>query len=80
MNPTQQLQECFAAALSVPAAAIHDELEYQGIPEWDSMSHMVLMTDLESVYGISLETDDMLEMTSFLKVKDILEKHGVTFS
>ncbi|MBB6501699.1 acyl carrier protein [Pedobacter cryoconitis] len=77
MDKSQKLDEVMALALSVPLEEINDDLAYQSIPEWDSMSHMVLMTELETAFGISIETDDMLEMNTMPKVREILQKYGV---
>ncbi len=78
MNTLAKFNEIFATALAVPAEQITDELEYQGIPEWDSMSHMILMTELESAYAITIETQDMLDMTSVPKVKELLAKYNIS--
>jgi len=77
MDKSQKLDEVMALALSVPLEEINDDLAYQSIPEWDSMSHMVLMTELETAFGIAIETDDMLEMNTMPKVREILQKYGV---
>ncbi len=80
MNTLVKFNEIFASALAVPAEQITDELEYQGIPEWDSMSHMILITELESAYAITIETQDMLDMTSVPKVKEILTKYNISIN
>ncbi|GAA0558241.1 acyl carrier protein [Chitinophaga japonensis] len=80
MHTTQQLQEIMAAALSVPVSSITDELEYQGIPEWDSVSHIYLITELEAAYNISIDTEDVLEMSSVPKVKAVLKKHNIAIN
>ncbi|RNL93019.1 acyl carrier protein [Sinomicrobium pectinilyticum] len=77
MNSTEQLHQVFAKAFEVPVETVTDQLEYQGIAEWDSMSHLVLVSELESSYGISIDMEDVLEMGSVEKVKGILQKYGV---
>lgn len=52
-------------------------LKYQGIPLWDSLGHMDLMSDLEETFGISLGTVDVLDFSSYEKGKEILAKYGV---
>jgi acyl carrier protein len=56
-----------------------DELVYQGIPEWDSISHMELMTILEKEFSIEMEIDDIIDFSSFELGKSILAKYGVQF-
>ena len=56
-------------------------LEYQGIEAWDSVGHMNLITAIEETFDIMMETDDIIEFSSFEKGKEILakEEYGVTF-
>lgn len=80
MNTTEQLHSVFSRAFEIPLDAINDQLEYQGIAEWDSMSHLVLIEEIESTYNISIEMEDILEMGSVQKIKEILKKHGFTIN
>lgn len=76
MNTTKQLHSVFSRAFEIPVETINDELEYQGIAEWDSMSHLVLVEELERTYNISIDMEDILDMGSVEKIKGILKKHG----
>ncbi|WP_163411519.1 acyl carrier protein [Flavobacterium ajazii] len=76
MNTTEQLHSVFSRAFEIPVETINDELEYQGIAEWDSMSHLVLVEELERTYNISIDMEDILDMGSVEKIKGILKKHG----
>lgn len=53
-------------------------LVYQATAGWDSVGHMQLMTQLEDVFGIALEMEDILEFSSYEKGMDIMRKYGVT--
>ncbi len=50
-------------------------LEYQGIPEWDSVGHMGLVAAVEDTFDIMLDTDDIIDFSSFVKGKEILSKN-----
>ena len=54
-----------------------DDLTYQSIPQWDSVAHMTLIASLEDEYEIMLDTDDIIDMSSVLKARQILAKYGV---
>jgi len=56
---------------------LKDSLEYNEIPEWDSIGHMTLMSGLEEEFNISLETDDIVDFGSFKKGIEILKKYNV---
>jgi acyl carrier protein len=77
MHLQQNLQEVICKAFGIPANDITDELEYQSIPEWDSVSHLVLVTELEAAYGITIEMEDVLTMGSVAKIKELLTKYNV---
>ena len=54
-----------------------ESLKYQSIDNWDSIGHMTLMSELESAFSITLETDDIIDFSSFKKGKEILKKYKV---
>jgi acyl carrier protein len=71
------LQEVFAKALGIDLAKVTDSLTYQSIPQWDSLSHMILISEIENTYGVMLDTDELLDLSSVAKAREILAKHGV---
>jgi acyl carrier protein len=54
-------------------------LTYQAIPEWDSVGHMTLMAAIEDAFDILLDTDDIIDFSSFEKGQEILGKYNVSF-
>ena len=74
-----KLKEAFANALAISMDQVTDDLKYRGIPEWDSISHMVLISELEEEFDVEIETDDVIDMSSFQKAQEILTKYGVKF-
>lgn len=74
-----KLKEAFANSLSISTDLVTDDLKYRGIPEWDSISHMVLISELETEFDVEIETDDVIDMSSFQKAIEILTKLGVKF-
>lgn len=72
-----QLEQLFSDALGIPVEQVSDVLSYQEIPQWDSVAHMGLIAQLEDHYSILLDTDDIIDMSSVAKVREILKKYGV---
>jgi len=72
-----RLRSVFSQALGIPAAEIHDEIAYDKSKGWDSLAHMTLVSALDSEFGIMLDTDDVLDLSTYGKSKDILRKYGV---
>jgi len=74
-----KLREVFASALDIPKEKIVNEIEYNTIPEWDSIAHMQLVAKIEEAFDIMMETDDIIAMSSFGKSVEILKKYGILF-
>lgn len=53
-------------------------LKYRAIALWDSIGHMDLMGELEEAFDIRIETQDVLDFTSYEKGKVVLGRYGVT--
>lgn len=55
-------------------------LKYQGTELWDSVGHMTLTAALEDAFDIMLETDDIIDLSSYEKGIEILKtKYDVEF-
>lgn len=78
MDNVNLYRESFQKIFSVSASEL-ETLEYQGIPEWDSISHMELMTILETNFSVEMDIDDIIDFSSFQKGKLILNKYGIVF-
>ncbi|MDR1474415.1 MAG: hypothetical protein LBS38_01825 [Endomicrobium sp.] len=52
-------------------------LKYQEIEAWDSVGHMGLITALEETFGITMESDDIIDLSSFEKGRDIFKKYNI---
>jgi len=75
-----KFQEAFSQSLNIPAEEIKDSLEYNSRDEWDSVAHMSLVACLEDVFDIMLDTDDIIDMSSVAKAREILTKYGIDFN
>ena len=47
-------------------------LQYQGTELWDSVGHMTLISALEDAFDIMMETDDIIDLSSYEKGMEIL--------
>jgi acyl carrier protein len=75
----QSLRQAFARGLSISEAEVNEDLAYAVIAGWDSVAHMSLVASLESTFSIVLDLDDVIEMSSYCKAREILTQHGVQF-
>ena len=79
MSNVDKYRNVFLKSLSIDASKLNDKLKYNDIPEWDSIGHMTLISGLEDEFKISIETEDIVDFSSFEKGKEILKKYKVTF-
>ena len=79
MNNKQKYQNIFVKSLSIETGKFNENIKYNEIPEWDSIGHMTLMSALEEGFGITMETDDIIDFSSFKKGLEILVKYKVKF-
>ena len=80
MSTVEKYSEIFKTSLNVDADKVNENLKYNEIDEWDSIGHMTLMAALEEEYKISLETDDIVDFSSFKKGIEILKKYNIKIS
>lgn len=74
----QKYVQAFMEAFDIDADTAMT-LEFQAIPAWDSVGHMGLITALEDAFDIMIEPDDIIELGSYSKGKEILAKYGIEF-
>lgn len=80
MSSTERLRTAFRRALSLPDDYDVDGLEYRGIEKWDSLAHMSLVAEIEDTFDVMIDTDEVIDMSSFQVAKEILQKHDVEFA
>ena len=77
MGNKEKYDGAFMESFSIPIESLNDGLAYQSIRDWDSIGHLGLIAELEDVFDISLETDDIIDFSSYEKGREILAKYGV---
>lgn len=75
----QKLREIFAESLGIDEEKVTDNLQYNSIEEWDSIAHMALIAAIDDGFDIMMDTEDVIDLSSFAKAKEILVKYGVEF-
>tara|TARA_Y100001970_G_C14009844_1_gene737818 strand:- start:306 stop:545 length:240 start_codon:yes stop_codon:yes gene_type:complete len=77
MTNKEKYKKIFIEALSIESSNFDEKIKYNDISEWDSIGHMTLMAALEEGFSISMETDDIVDFSSFKKGIEILKKYKV---
>ena len=80
MTNLEKYNEAFTATFNIAEDQLAG-LKYQDIEAWDSVGHMSLIAALEDAFDIMMDTDDIIDLSSYEKGKEILAKddYGVEF-
>lgn len=70
-----KLKSIFAESLGIDESIVTDNLRYAEIPQWDSVAHMALVAAVEEGFDIMIDTEDVIDMSSFEKAKQIVTKY-----
>lgn len=74
MTNLEKYDQAFTEALEVTKEQLSG-LEYQQIANWDSVGHMGLIAAIEDAFDIMIDTDDIIDFSSYEKGKEILSKN-----
>ncbi len=71
MTNLEKYDNAFCQALEVEPEQL-EGLAYQAVESWDSVGHMSLIAELEDAFDIMMDTDDIIDFSSYAKGKEIL--------
>ena len=71
MTNLDKYNQAFIESLEVTEDQLNG-LQYQQIPNWDSVGHMGLIAAIEDAFDIMMDTDDIIDLSSYEKGKEIL--------
>ena len=77
MNNIEKYNKVFVECFSVNADVLNENFTYQCVPAWDSVGHMGMIAALEDAFGIMMETEDIIEFSSYTTGIVMLKKYGI---
>lgn len=80
MNNAKKYDKIFMESFSLEEKELDEKLLYESVADWDSIGHMGLISEIENVFKIEMETDDIIEFSSYNKGKEIIKNYGVDLS
>lgn len=75
MTNTEKLNSAARLALGLANDIELDGTAYGRTDGWDSVGHMELVVGIEQAFGITIDAEDVLEMSDYAAVRRILEEH-----
>jgi acyl carrier protein len=77
MSNLEKYKNAFVEGLEIEEELVKEGLEYQSIPQWDSVGHMGLVASIEDAFDIMMDTDDIIDFSSYEKGIELLKKYDV---
>jgi acyl carrier protein len=76
MDLRERLRAVFVEALGLNDDIEVQSLRYRDIPQWDSIGHMTLVAAIEDEFGVALDTEQVIDLSSFDIAEALLRKLG----
>ena len=77
MTNKEKYDQVFMECFLIEKSALNDEFVYQSVPEWDSVGHMGMIAGLEETFDIMMETDDIIDFSSYKRGIEIITKYNI---
>ena len=68
----QRIAEAFSAVFQLSPEQVTDALSPQDVAGWDSLGHMRLVTQLQELFGVEFEVDEVMRMENVAEIKKVL--------
>lgn len=79
MDNHRKYNQVFMETFLLEESALENDPVYNSIAEWDSIGHMGMIAALEEAFDIMMETDDIVDFSSYKKGMELLAKYGIEF-
>ncbi len=72
------LKKIMADLLDLKPEAINEATSMQTVSAWDSLKHLDIILSIEENFKLQpFSMDEIVEMTSFLKIMEVLQSKGL---
>lgn len=78
MGNLEKYNNAFVEVFGAKAEELNDNYGKETVAEWDSVHQLSLIAQMEEAFDIMFDPEDIMEMTSYAKGKELLAKYDVT--
>jgi len=71
-----KLEAIFSEVFQIPASDVADDLRFDSIGSWDSLTHMILIGRLEESFAVQLSGDEIADMRTVGDARCSMRRHG----
>lgn len=79
MDNLKKYKGVFCRVLNVGENVLNEKFTFKEVPQWDSVAHLSLISELEDEFDVLFESEDILHYGSYLNGIEILKRYGVDF-
>ena len=79
MDNLKKYNDVFCKVLNVDESLLNENFTFKDVPQWDSVAHLSLISELEDVFDVMFESEDILHYGSYLNGIEILKRYGIQF-
>ena len=77
MENLEKYNNAFVQVFGAKAEELNDNYGKDTVGEWDSVHQLSLIAEFEEAFDIMFDPEDIMEMTSYAKGKELLKKYEV---
>jgi len=70
-----RVRQLLAQVLDLPPDGIGPGFEQADAPSWTSLTHLMLVSQLESEFGLFLSNEDIRRLTSYDRIVETVGRH-----
>ena len=77
MTNLEKYNSIFVEVLSTTEDKLNESFTFRDVPQWDSVAHLTLISELEDAFDVMFESEDILHYGSYENGKKILARMGI---
>ncbi len=77
MENIEKYNNAFMQVFGTKVEELNDQYGKDTVEEWDSVHQLSLVVELEEAFDMMFDPEDIMEMTSYAKGKDLLKKYEI---
>ena len=80
MTNLEKLNQIFCEVYSVEESVLNEDFVNTNVETWDSIHQLSMVAAIEEAFDLMMDAEDILEMTSYVNVKNLLtSKYEIAF-
>lgn len=77
MENIEKYNDAFMQVFGAKADELNDNYGKETVDEWDSVHQLSLVAQFEDAFDIMFDPEDIMDLTSYAKGKELLKKYEV---